>query len=138
MKKSREKFPVCIDFDGTLVSHRYPHIGIENKPCVEVLKKWTENGVGLILDTMRDGKELDEAVKWCKEHGIELYGIGKHPTQHTWTDSNKCYGQLSIDDRNLGVPLKKVDNERPMVDWVQIDEIFTSYVLRMANIYLNK
>lgn len=130
-----KKLPICVDFDGTMVSHRYPSIGVENKPCVEVLKKWSKNGVGIILDTMRSGEKLEEAVLWCKKHGIELYGIGKEPNQNKWTDSPKAYGVLSVDDRNLGVPLKKVDGERLMVDWKQIDELYTPFILKLAEKY---
>lgn len=131
----KHKLPICVDFDGTMVCHRFPYIGFENKPCVDVLKKWSDNGVGIILDTMRDGKELEDAVQWCKEKGIELYGIGKEPFQDEWTKSPKAYGVLSVDDRNLGVPLKFVEGERPMVDWEKIDEYYTPFVLKLAEKY---
>lgn len=129
------KLPICVDFDGTMVPHHYPHIIGENKPCVEVLKKWSANGVGIILDTMRGGKELEDAVKWCREQGIELYGISKEPKQHTWTTSTKAYGVFSVDDRNLGVPLKYLSNERPMVDWEEIDRRYTPFILKLAERY---
>ena len=127
-----DKLPICVDFDGTMVFHHYPYIGEENKPCVEVLKKWSDNGVGIILDTMRSGNDCDEAVKWCKERGIELYGVGKDPNQEKWTNSNKCYGVFSVDDRNLGVPLIFRDGERPAVDWKKVDELYTAYILELA------
>lgn len=133
----KSKLPVCVDFDGTMVSHHFPYIGTENKPCVEVLKKWSANGVGIILDTMRDGKELEEAVKWCQDKGIELYGIGKEPNQHNWTTSPKAYGVLSVDDRNLGTPMKTMTGEaRPMVDWEEVDRLFTPQVLKLAKRYV--
>lgn len=130
-----EKLPVCVDFDGTVCAHEYPLIGEENKPCIEVLKKWQDNGIGIILDTMRDGKALDEAVEWLKERGIKLYGIGKDPNQEKWTKSNKAYGIFSIDDRNLGVPLITSKNERPKVDWEKIDELYSDRLLKMAEPY---
>lgn len=130
-----KKLPICVDFDGTICVHEYPLIGEENKPCIEILKKWQENGIGIILDTMRDGKTLEEAVKWLKERGIKLYGIGKEPDQDKWTKSNKAYGIFSIDDRNLGVPLITSKNERPRVDWKKIDELYTEQLLKMAKPY---
>ena len=132
-----KKLPICVDFDGCLCAHHYPMIGKENKPCVEVLKKWQENGVGIILDTMRDGKQLEEAVQWCKDRGIKLYGIGKEPGQEKWTRSNKCYGIFSVDDRNLGVPLITEEGERPRVDWKKIDELYTEQILELAKSYKN-
>lgn len=61
-----KKLPICIDVDGTVVFHHYPKLGKDAPHCVKILKKWTDNGVGLIIDTMRSGKELDDAVKWFK------------------------------------------------------------------------
>lgn len=130
-----EKLPIAIDFDATVCTHRYPKIGREIPHCIEVLKKWQENGVGLILDTMRSGKELEEAKKWLKDRGIKLYGVGKEPNQHKWTDSNKCYAVLSVDDRNLGVPLIVEDGERPYVDWETIDKKYSEQILEIAKKY---
>ncbi|MCD8292332.1 MAG: hypothetical protein LUC23_01025 [Prevotellaceae bacterium] len=136
-QKTEKKLPVCVDFDGCMVAHHYPHIGNENHPCVEVLKKWQKAGVGIILDTMRCGRHLQEAVDWCREHGIQLYGIGKDPHQQEWTQSTKAYGVYSIDDRNLGVPLKCMDGEdRPVVDWEAIDHLYTGIMLKSARYYI--
>ena len=129
------KLPITIDFDGTVVSHKYPHIGEENPKCVEVLKKWVENGVGLILDTMRSGKELKEAEDWFKDRDIELYGVNKNPTQETWTDSPKAYGIYSIDDRNIGCPLIEDGNGRLMVDWATIDKYYSENIINLAKLY---
>lgn len=127
----KKVLPVCIDFDGTCVRHCYPFIGEENEHCVEVLKKWVDAGVGLILDTMRSGKELDEAVKWFEEREIPLYGIGTNPTQSSWTKSNKAYGVFSVDDRNIGTPLI-YDEVRSRVDWKRIDEEYSEYICNLA------
>lgn len=109
---------IGLDMDGTVCAHRYPKIGEELPFCVETLKRWQkEYGVGYILSTMRSGKLLDEAVDWFKGKGISLFGIQKHPTQKTWTESPKCHCRIMIDDRNFGQPLT-VDKEGiPCVDW---------------------
>lgn len=121
---------ILIDFDGTVVTHEYPNIG-EDIGATPVLHKLINNGHNLILFTMRSGDKLNEAVNWFKEHSIPLYGIQKHPTQHTWTTSPKAYGQLIIDDTALGIPLVKPANSassylrkaRPYVDWAIVEEI---------------
>lgn len=127
-----KKLPIVLDVDGTVVKHHYPKLGEDAPHCVNVLKKWTDNGVGIIIDTMRSGKELDEAVEWFKKRGIPIYGIGKEPNQHKWTDSPKAYGVLSVDDRNLGVPLVYEDGERPYVDWTKIDKFYSEAILKMS------
>ena len=106
---------IAIDFDGTCVTHEYPKIG-EDIGAVPVLKKIIENGHKLVLYTMRSGKLLDDAVKWFKDNGIELYGVNKNPTQAEWTDSPKAYAHLYIDDAALGCPLV-VSTIRSYADW---------------------
>ena len=109
---------IAIDFDGTCVTHDYPRIG-KDINAVNVLKKLVANGHKLILNTMRSGKELKEAINWFKKNDIELYGVNKNPTQRKWTNSPKVYAHLYIDDAALGCPLK-MDlslSDRPFVDW---------------------
>lgn len=111
---------IAVDFDGTCVTHDYPRIG-KNIDAQDVLTSLVDNGHKLILYTMRSGKELDAAVAWFKENDIELYGIQKNPTQHTWTESNKCYANCYIDDAALGCPLIFPESgERPYVDWHKV------------------
>ena len=115
---------IAIDFDGTCVTHDYPRIG-KDINAVNVLKKLVANGHKLILNTMRSGKELKEAINWFKENGIELYGANKNPSQKRWTNSPEVYAHLYIDDAALGCPLK-MDlslSERPFVDWEAVSRV---------------
>lgn len=109
---------IGIDFDGTCVTHDYPGIG-KDIGAVPVLKKLTNSGHRLILNTMRSGLKLQDAINWFNENGIELYGANENPTQKTWTQSPKVYAHLYIDDAALGCPLKMDVNlsDRPFVDW---------------------
>lgn len=135
---------ICIDFDGTCVTHEYPEIGREIG-AAPVLKELTEKGHRLILFTMRsdrkkkkkvNGEEviveenvLTEAVEWFEKHGIPLYGVQKNPTQRFWTSSPKAYGHLYIDDAALGCPLLagQTADERPYVDWIRVREILEEW-----------
>ena len=109
---------IAIDFDGTCVTHDYPRIG-KDIGAVTVLKRLVEAGHKLILNTMRSGKELQDAIDWFNENGIELYGANENPTQKRWTQSPKVYAHLYIDDAALGCPLRMNSDlsERPFVDW---------------------
>ena len=40
---------IAVDFDGTIVEHRYPAIGNEQPFAIETLKKLSEEGHRLIL-----------------------------------------------------------------------------------------
>lgn len=111
---------IAVDFDGTCVEHEYPHIGADAEGAVEVLRELSQNDCKLILYTMRSGALLDKAVRWFKEHNIELYGVNSNPDQN-WSDSPKVYANLYIDDSALGCPLRFVDGAaRPVVDWQRV------------------
>lgn len=118
---------ICIDFDGTIVKHEYPSVGEPVPMALETMRDLQSIGHQLILYTMRSGKELEDAVNYCKENGIEFYGINKNPTQSEWTQSPKAYGQLYIDDAAFGCPLtwdfipnSIIPTGRPFVDWLEI------------------
>ena len=62
---------IAIDFDGTVVTHAYPHMGMD-AGAVPVLKELVANDCKLILYTMRSGQLLEKAVQWFKEQKIPL------------------------------------------------------------------
>ena len=97
---------IAVDFDGTIVEHRYPEIGREIPFAVETLKKLIEDRHQLILWSVREGRLLDEAVEWCRQRGVEFYAVNKDFPEED-TDKNRHYSRklkadLFIDDRNLG------------------------------------
>ena len=112
---------IAVDFDGTCVTHDYPRIGKEIG-ATKVLKRLVKAGHKLILNTMRSGKELQDAIHWFNENGIELYGVNENPTQKRWTSSPKVYAHMYIDDAAFGCPLRNVPDfsDRPFVDWDSI------------------
>ena len=95
---------IAIDFDGTIVEHRYPAIGPQRPFAFEVLKALQKKGHRLILWTHRTGQTLEEAVKYCKDHGLEFYAVNRNYPEEKWEtqDSRKILADLYIDDRNLG------------------------------------
>ena len=112
---------IAVDFDGTCVTHDYPRIGKEIG-APKVLKRLVKAGHKLILNTMRSGKELQDAIHWFNENGIELYGVNENPTQKYWTTSPKVYAQMYIDDAAFGCPIRNVPDfsDRPFADWDSI------------------
>lgn len=57
---------IAVDFDGTLCFSRWPELGEPNKPLIEYLKSWRNQGNKLILWTCRSGDVLDKAISWCQ------------------------------------------------------------------------
>lgn len=109
---------VGVDFDGTVVEHMYPKLGSDAPGAAETLKALTNAGGRVILWTMRDGDELDQAVKWFKDREIPLYGVNRNPGQSSWTTSPKAYCHVYIDDCGILIPtVPGGASNRPVVDW---------------------
>jgi len=104
----------------------YPDIGEEVPGAVSVCQRLVSNGHQLILWTMRDGLHLAQAVGWCEEHNINLWGVNSNPEQH-WSKSPKAYAQLYIDDAALGCPLTYPLDARPYVDWEAVEALLTRH-----------
>lgn len=136
---------IAVDFDGTLVTHQFPKIGVELPYAIRVLQKLQQKGHKVFLWTMRghpdtkmfghtvhiDGKDcgdyieqdtLQEALDWCKERGLEFDGVNESPAQ--FSTSNKQYAKVYIDDAALGCPLRvypELDKSSMVaVDWERI------------------
>lgn len=97
---------IAVDFDGTIVEHRYPHIGKEIPFAIETLCKLAEEGHRIILWTVREGQTLLDAVEFCRSRGLEFYAVNRdYPEEEQKNNSHfsrKLKADLWIDDRNLG------------------------------------
>lgn len=95
---------IAVDFDGTIVDHIYPEIGKEKLFAFRTLKELEKRGARLILWTFRAGKELDEAVEFCRKNGIEFYAVNKNYPEEIFdeTVSRKIDVDIFIDDKNIG------------------------------------
>ncbi|HRW62479.1 MAG TPA: hypothetical protein P5132_03275 [Bacteroidales bacterium] len=95
---------IAVDFDGTIVEHEYPKIGKTKLFAFETLKELQNQGHQLILWTYRAGKELDEAVEFCRKNGIEFYAVNKNYPEEVFDDSisRKINADIYIDDKNVG------------------------------------
>lgn len=111
---------IAVDFDGTIVEHRYPEIGRELPFATETLRMLIKEHHKLILWTVREGKLLQEAIDWCKERGVEFYAVNKDYPEEEETNNNhfsrKIKADIFIDDRNVG----------GLPDWGQIYQIIHS------------
>ena len=74
---------IAVDFDGTIVEHKYPEIGRELPFAIETLKKLQQERHRLILWSVREGKLLQEAVDFCRERGLEFYAVNSNYAEET-------------------------------------------------------
>ncbi len=116
----------AIDFDGTLVNSQYPYIGEERKlstlmldntgvgkfiPATEFCKELQRRGHKLILWTCREGKFLQEALRWCLYRGLIFDAVNDDLPQvkqcfpeelKSWEGSKrarKVHADVYIDDK---------------------------------------
>lgn len=139
-------FIIAVDFDGTMVEHKYPLVGEDVPGAIHVMHELMEAGQNLILYTMRDNINkvpewpepyncaeadtvLHQAVKWCADHNIKLLGVNRNPRVN-FSKSPKVYANVYIDDAALGCPLVLRMDERgytvagrPMVDWFAVESM---------------
>lgn len=99
----RDNLHIAIDFDGTIVEHKYPAIGNEIPGAFETLKKLNMAGYKLILWTYRDGEELQQAVDFCLKNGVIFWAVNQsYPEeQHNKYLSRKIDADIFIDDKNF-------------------------------------
>ena len=96
---------IAIDFDGTIVEHKYPEIGTEIPFAIDTFKMLINDRHRLILWSVREGVLLEEAVEYCRKRGVEFYAVNKDYPEEKTTDRNfsrKLKVDMFIDDRNLG------------------------------------
>ncbi len=110
---------IAIDFDGTIVEHKYPAIGEEKPFATDTLRMLIKDRHKLILWTVREGELLEEAVDWCRERGVEFYAINRDYPEEKLENNNhfsrKVKADIFIDDCNIG----------GLPDWGQIYQMVT-------------
>ena len=112
---------IAVDFDGTIVEHKYPEIGEELPFATDTLKMLIADHHRLILWSVREGKLLDDAVEWCRKRGVEFYAVNRDYPEEKGIENNnhfsrKLKADVWIDDRNIGgIP-----------DWGQIYQMISS------------
>ena len=104
--KRQREMTIAVDFDGTIVEHRYPEIGKELPFATQTLRMLIEDRHRLILWSVREGKLLEDAVEWCRQRGVEFYAINKdfpeEEENKNQSFSRKIKADVWIDDRNIG------------------------------------
>lgn len=101
---------IAVDFDGTIVDHRYPAIGKERPFAVATLRQMQQDDpdLKLILWTVREGELLQQAVDWCAKRGLNFYAVNSNypdelPSATAVNQGcRKVTADIYIDDRNLG------------------------------------
>ena len=92
----------AVDFDGKLSMGRWPDLGEPNKILFEFLCDQKKKGARVILDTCRNGKDLDAAIMYCRELGLEFDAVNENLPELIelyGRDTRKINADFYIDDR---------------------------------------
>ena len=87
---------IATDFDGTITMHsRFPKLGEPRMGFIRHLIEERKLGSKVILWTCREGKYLEDAIKFCKHYGLEFDAVnenipGMKDTRKVW--ANVYYG----------------------------------------------
>jgi len=98
---------IAVDFDGCIVTDRYPEIGDPILQTIYELKKEIETGAKLILWTCRSNARLDAAVEWCANNGIHFDAVNSNlPEAEDFYGGKtvKVYAHEYWDDRAKKMP----------------------------------
>lgn len=117
---------IAVDFDGTLADTRFPEIMGPRKDVIAYCKLQRHLGNKLILWTCRVGEDLEAAVQFCKEQGLEFDAINDHlPEQKArWNnDTRKIWADMYIDDKNVSIDTVKnaVEMIREVLDEKELE-----------------
>ena len=115
---------IYLDFDGTVVEHKYPKIGRAVPGWLQVVKKLLEAGHPVLLNTYRADMcngSLLSAVEYLSDVGISVNARvqKKHPPVWDWHLMRET-GEIYIDDSAADMPLTTGEDGGKVVDWQRV------------------
>ena len=134
---------VALDFDGTLLTHKFPALG-EDIGAFEWLLQFQNDYSELkyMLWTVRSGEPLLGAMRYCAHRGLEFWSVNVNLDQHTWPYPGSCkaHAHVYVDDAALGAPLitPADQNARPYVDWERMGPMLAARIAAFHVIDLKK
>lgn len=109
----KRRLIIAIDFDGTIVEHKFPLIGQLLPGAKENINKWFKQGHRIIVWTCRNQSEpqhpewteapISAVKEFLDRNEINYTTINSDvPDLGFWLQARKVYADVYIDDRNLG------------------------------------
>ncbi len=92
---------IAVDFDETLCCRSNP-----NNILFQALIERQKQGCKIILNTCRNGERLNEAVDFCKHHGLLFDAVNSNlPFVIKWLgyDPRKIFASIYLDDKNINI-----------------------------------
>ena len=92
---------IAVDFDGTLVTNKFPEIGEIDELVWSTVLAAKNQGAKTILWTSRTDESLVQAVQFCKEHGLYFDAVNDNipEVKNLGWNARKVFATYYIDDR---------------------------------------
>ncbi len=117
-KRKRGSMIYAVDYDGSIVPKDGSGKGKVNEDLIRYLIRKKKQGDKVILWTLREGTDLEEAVSLCRKHGLNFDAVndnlpevvkilGKNPrkivcdqlidSRAVFLDEYEYYGEVNVD-----------------------------------------
>lgn len=94
---------IAIDFDGTIVEHKFPEIGKLRKDAKEVINQLYNEGHYIIIWTCRyEGFAVEQMELFLAANDIKYHCINQNHPELLFSPKPKIYADIYIDDRQVG------------------------------------
>ena len=118
-----KKLVIAIDFDGTIVTNKYPDIGYLKRNAKEVINELFDAGHDIIINSCRQGREEREMVEFLIDNEIKFNAVNE----------NLCYRieEYGNDCRKIGADVYIDDKAYPcnIMNWIDIGR----FIIHKAN-----
>ena len=101
---SKLPYIIAVDFDGTLVSDKFPEIGEKNEQVFTIVKLAQNIGAKIVLWTCRHNTALMQAVDYCRSQGLKFDAVNSNiaEVQELYGhDTRKVFADVYIDDKSV-------------------------------------
>lgn len=94
---------LAVDFDGTLVSDKWPEIGEADCDLIWAFVEAQKAGHKIILNTCRQGEQLEKAVRFLKFYGLTFNTVNENILKgyEGFADCRKIFADFYYDDRSF-------------------------------------
>lgn len=136
----------AVDFDGTLAQTRFPKIIKPNFSVFMLCRMIKKRGDILILWTCRCGKDLEDAVEYCRKYGLEFDFINENVpgnVEKFGNDCRKIFAHEYIDDKAWSPVRKRIWVRRMAKRYIRnngllLITVVTYMILKVLGFYKRK
>lgn len=112
---------IAIDFDGTIVGHKYPEIGTPILDAKNIINKLYDEGHVIIIWTCRTAfASKNRMENYLINNNINYDHVNENYSELDFTPWPKIYADMYVDDRQAG----------GLPSWVKIYELVQEKIRR--------